>query len=76
MGMYSVSSELDHDQSKHKYHGNTLKILKIRTPENIAVIILKLWIYHRVMFPNNADRMANSVDPDQTAPVGASVGAV
>ena len=27
------------------------------------------WLYHRVMSPNNADRMANSVDPDQTAPV-------
>ena len=23
------------------------------------------------MFPNNADGMANSVDPDQTAPLGA-----
>ena len=23
------------------------------------------------MCPNNADRMANSVDPDQTAPLGA-----
>ena len=28
-------------------------------------------LYHRVMSPNDADRMANSVDPDQTAPVGA-----
>ena len=25
-------------------------------------------LYHRVMCPNDADRMANSVDPDQTAP--------
>ena len=30
-----------------------------------------MWIYHRVMSPNDADGMANSVDPDQTAPQGA-----
>ena len=28
-------------------------------------------LYHRVMCPNDADGMANSVDPDQTAPLGA-----
>ena len=28
-------------------------------------------LYHRVMSPNNADGIANSVDPDQTAPLGA-----
>ena len=33
--------------------------------------IWTMWLYHRVMSPNNADRMANSVDPDQTAPLGA-----
>ena len=27
--------------------------------------------YHREMSPNDADRMANSVDPDQTTPLGA-----
>ena len=26
--------------------------------------------YHRVMHPNDADNIANSVDPDQTAPLG------
>ena len=26
--------------------------------------ILTMWLYHRVMSPNDADRMANSVDPD------------
>ena len=26
-----------------------------------------MWLYHRVMSPNDADGMANSVDPDQTA---------
>ena len=25
-------------------------------------------LYHRVMSQNDADRMTNSVDPDQTAP--------
>ena len=29
-------------------------------------------LFHRVMSPNNADRMANSVDPDQTTPLGAT----
>ena len=28
-------------------------------------------LYHRVMSPNDADGMANSVDPDQTDPLGA-----
>ena len=26
-----------------------------------------MWLYHRVMSPNDADGMTNSVDPDQTA---------
>ena len=30
-----------------------------------------MWLYYSVMFPNDADAMANSVDPDQTAPLGA-----
>ena len=54
----------------HKYHNfpkysDTQKICynhsKIRT----------MWLYHRVTSPNNADGMANRVDPDQTAPLGA-----
>ena len=32
--------------------------------------IWTMWLYHRVMSPNDADRMANSVDPDQIAPLG------
>ena len=31
--------------------------------------ILTMWLCHRVMSPNDADGMANSVDPDQTAPL-------
>ena len=30
-----------------------------------------MWLYHRVMSPNDADGIANSVEPDQTAPLGA-----
>ena len=30
-----------------------------------------MWLYHRVASPNDVDGMANSVDPDQTAPLGA-----
>ena len=30
-----------------------------------------MWLYHRVLSPNDADGMATSVDPDQTAPLGA-----
>ena len=33
--------------------------------------IWTMWLYHRVMSPNDAAGMANSVDPDQTAPLGA-----
>ena len=29
------------------------------------------WLYHVVMSPKDADGMANSADPDQTAPLGA-----
>ena len=38
----------------------------------VAVIILKSEpLYHRVMSPKDTDGMANGVDPDQTAPLGA-----
>ena len=30
-----------------------------------------IWLYHRLMSPTDADGVANSVDPDQTAPLGA-----
>ena len=33
--------------------------------------IWTMWLYHRLMGPNDADGMANSVDPDQTATLGA-----
>ena len=31
-----------------------------------------MWLYRRVMSPNGVDGMANSVEPDQTAPLGSS----
>ena len=33
--------------------------------------IWTMWLYHRVMSPNDAEGMANSVQPDQTAPLWA-----
>ena len=33
--------------------------------------IQTMWLYHKVMCPKDADRMANSLDPDQTGPLGA-----
>ena len=55
---------------------NTVNFLNIWTSKEIVVIILKFedggfTIYrHRVMSPNDANRMANSVDPDPAAPLG------
>ena len=48
-------------------------ILSFRTPKKFVVItqVWTMWLYHRVTSPNDADGMANSVDPDQTAPLGA-----
>ena len=34
---------------------------------NINPKIGLVWIFHRKMHPNDADGMANGVDPDQTA---------
>ena len=52
---------------------SNVNFLIIWTPKTFVVItkIWTMWLYHRVMSPNEADGMANSVDPDQTAPVGA-----
>ena len=33
-----------------------------------------MWLYHRVTSPKDAEGIANSVDPDQTAPLGADLG--
>ena len=47
-----------------------------KTPKNLDTLkyccdYSKIWtklLYHTVILPYNADKMANSVDPDQTAP--------
>ena len=51
---------------------NCVVILKIRTPRNcnhpkIEIVLF----YYTVIGPKDADGMANSVDPDQTAPLRA-----
>ena len=41
-------------------------IPSFQTPKKFVVIMLKfltMWLYHRVMSPNDADGMANSVNP-------------
>ena len=50
----------------------TVNFLNIRTPKQLVVITLKFELCGstiRVMSPNDAAGMANSVDPDQTAPL-------
>ena len=51
--------------------GSTVKILKFGTPQTIAIIVLKIEKFdvtlHYLMHPKDADGMANSIDPDQTA---------
>ena len=47
---------------------STVKLLNIfGHPKNCCNYpkIQTMWLYHRIMLPKNADRMANSVDPDQ-----------
>ena len=48
---------------------STVNFLNIGTPKQFVVIAIKfeLWLYHRVTSPNDADGMANSVDPDRGA---------
>ena len=50
---------------------STVKILKNLDNVNSCCNhpkIWTIWIYHRVMHSKDADGIANSVDPDQTAP--------
>ena len=44
---------------------STVNFLNIRTPQKIVVVTM--WLYHRVMSPNDADGMANSVDPERSS---------
>ena len=50
---------------------NTIKILKIGTPEIITIIVLQLERLHftvQYCVSKGADRITNREDPDQTAP--------
>ena len=52
----------------------TIKFLNFWTPENFAVIYLKFkqrGQSFKVFYQNDANGIANSEDPDQTAPLGA-----
>ena len=53
-----------------------MKILKIGTPNLPTIIIMKIeqfCIYNAILCLKVADRMANRVDPDQTAPFRGSL---
>ena len=63
----------DHPLYLSEKNIHTVNFLNIRTPKKFVVVTLKFELcgsYHRGMHPNDADGMANSVDPDQTAPLG------
>ena len=63
LGLYHHSSEIAY--CKFPKYSDTQKICCNHSK------IWTMWLYHRVMSLNDTDRMANSVDPDQTAPLGA-----
>ena len=51
---------------------SSVKLKKIGTPKIIIKIVLKLEkLGFAVIYPQDADGMTNSVDPDQTVPLGA-----
>ena len=53
---------------------DTVKNKKIGTPKKVCCNHPKIWtmrLYHTVMLLKDTDGIANSVDPDQTAPLGA-----
>ena len=53
---------------------STVKFLNFQTPKNFAVILPKIQTNRpkfRVFYQNDAIRIANSEDPDQTNPLGA-----
>ena len=67
---FALQVHIDFSGSSWDYR----KFPKYSDTQNICCNHSKIWttwLYHRVMSPNNADGIANSVDPDQTAPLGA-----
>ena len=57
--------------SLKEYYRKTSKNSDTRKNYSNNPKIWLIWIFHRVMRPTDADGIANSVDPDQTAPLGA-----
>ena len=60
-------------ETQKQWKGSYRKFFKYLDTQKICCNHYKIWtmwLYHRVMSPKDADRMANSVDPDQTAPLG------
>ena len=73
---FSYGNNKDDPLGKAVYRSDSMycKTRKFSDTQQIAVVILKIWIWwfnNRRMGPNDADWMANSVDPDKTAPLGA-----
>ena len=69
-----LSTELDDTMSKHGFFFLTVKILNFRTPENFAKIHLKFKQRGKTLgyfVEKDVNGIANSEDPDQTAPLGA-----
>ena len=69
--MWSMIPNGPRSQCSKRVHGDYRKVLKYSDTQQICRNHSKIWtkwLYHRVMSPNDADGMANSADPDQTAP--------
>ena len=74
--MKSISTFVRNTRKKKEFSSDVIyrKFPKYSDTRNICCNhskIWTMWLYHRVMSPNDADGMANSVGPDQTAPLGA-----
>ena len=70
-----VSGERTFNDWQHNSYGtNTVNFVNIRTPKKNCCNHPKIWtrwLYQSVMHPKDAAGIANSVDPDQTALLGA-----
>ena len=76
--MYETSDLPESEQNipaeQVKTHTCTVKFLNFRTPENFGLIYLKFRQKRpnlRLFCQKDANVVANSEDPDQTAPLGA-----
>ena len=68
------STEKTKQKEKIEHLRLTVKFLNFRTPDNFAVKLPKIQTTrpnHGIFCPKDANGIANSEDPDQTAPLGA-----